>query len=240
MSYSRFKYSFTISPILLKNGIAANLPGGLMSIVNLTESAAFDAGVTGAGDASFYDGYFGQFDVVPGGTLIQNDVGKYPFANQVIAANAIIVQPNRLSMMMVCPVKDAGGYAQKMAVITSLVNSLKQHVNLGGTFTVATPAYIYTDCLLLAMRDASAGGSKQNQTQFVFDFEQPLLTLEAAQQAQNSLMAKITAGAQVTGNPPTYSGAATAVGQPTSGVAPAVIPSTTSPAGGSVFGGPTP
>lgn len=240
-----FAAEYEISPILLVGGIAANAKGGALpistftqgpqsnsgfSITGLVEAAASGAvaGVTGV--LSTATGYlssalgpaepqsFAHFQPLPGGSLIDNQVAMYPFANQTVAANAIITQPLAVSMLMRCPASSSVPYSQKLTLIQALQTALAQHNALGGTYTVFTPAYIYTNCLLTAMRDVSGGESKQPQYDFQLDFLQPLVTLQQAQQAQNALMKTLSNGAA----PATPSTTSNPAGVSVPGIAPGV------------------
>lgn len=207
-----FAQSFGTSPIILVNGIASGTTGGMPISALLGEKVRKN--LIGEFQQPALDNAFATFVPVPGGTLIDNAVGTYPFANQAIAGNAIIANGLKLSMRMICPVRDAGGYAVKLATITALQSSLAKHNNSGGTYTIATPSFFYESGLLILMTDTSDGESKQAQIEWTLDFYFPLLTLEAAAAAQNSLMSRITANTMTGGDPPTYSGAATTVGAP--------------------------
>lgn len=237
MNISDFALSYQKSPIILTNGIAKNMPGGLLPIISLTQSENFKGGVLGASSGLKMDQFLFDFFPLPGGTLIDNQVGLYPFANQTVASNAIITQPLRVSLLMMAPVRPSdGGYARKLSVFQSLKRSLDQHIAAGGTFTVATPAYFYVSGLLLALRDVSTGDEKKPQSAWSWDFMFPLLTLAQAQQAQNSLMQKISSGAEVRPNldgSVSYSGQDPAVGSPSSGVSPSVVPAAKNTAGSS-------
>jgi len=233
---AQFKLAFQVSPIILTGGIASNVPGGMIPIISLTQSQDFDTGLLSGSSDINLDDFFAHFNPIAGGTLIDLQVAHYPFANSQTAANATVAQPLRISLLMVAPARNAGDYSNKLSVMSSLQNSLNQHINQGGTFTVATPAFLYTDCVLTGLRDVTSGGGRQYQAQWQWDFEQPLLTLASAQSAQNSLMQKISNGTQTTGDPPSYSGAAASVGQPASGVAPSVVPAAQSTTGSSVAG----
>lgn len=241
VGYDVFKLGFQISPIILTNGIAANVPGGLLPIISITEAANFVTGLLsgGPGDLDSLDNFFAHFEVIPGGSLIRNEIGEYPFANQQVAANAIVVQPNSVSLRMICPVKSPGGYTAKLATITALQNALAQHNISGGTYTVATPSFIYTDCVMLSMTDLGPDDSKQVQRTWQLDFRKPLVTLAAATGAQNSLLSRISAQVPVTGDPPPYSGLGPAVGNPASGVGPSVVPASTYLFGSGVSGAAT-
>lgn len=226
MSITRdiFKLGFQCSPIILTGGIAQGIPGNMLPIVTITEAASFLLGILNGSVDVDLDQYFAQFRPIPGNTLIANQLGQYPFANQTVAANAIITQPLAVSLNMYCPVRTPGGYFSKLLTMTALKQILDKHIQQGGTFTVATPSYMYTNCLLLNLRDVSAGQSKQAQTAWQWDFTQPLITQDDAQGVYNSLMAKL-AGGLPTGDAPTWSGVATSVGSSISGAATALLSS---------------
>ena len=149
-----FRLGFEISPVILTGGVATNIgPGGVLPIVSITESINFLTGLlSGGGDLSL-DDFFAHFQPLPGSTLAENQIGAYPFANQSVAANAIIAQPLRVSLQMFCPVKSSLGYAAKLATMSALQAVLAQHNAMGGTYTVATPSYIFTNCILLSLKD---------------------------------------------------------------------------------------
>lgn len=199
---SAYTLSFQVSPIILVNGIAANALGGMMPIIGLTGQLASLAGsvVSGAinGQAPSLDSFFAQFVVLPGSTLVSNAVATFPFANQNVAGNAIITQPKSVSLMMIAPVKDPGGYLSKLAIFESLRTSIEAHCAAGGTFHVATPAHIYTNVILTSITDVTSGeGGRQKSIQFQWDFVQPLITQQDAASAMNALMSKLTGGNQV-------------------------------------------
>lgn len=227
MSISDFSLSYQKSPIALSGGIAG-IPGGTLPIISITQAIDFDQGVLSGAEGLDLNRFFFDFQPLPGGTLIENQVGTYPFANQNVAANAVIGQPLRISLLMVAPARgDTGGFDAKKATFQTLQSSLQQHIALGGTFVVATPAFIYMNCLLLSLRDITNGDPKQVQAAWQWDFFKPLLTLEEAQAAQNSLMSKMSASAVVQPNADgevTYSGPAAAVGNPASLQAPSIVP----------------
>ena len=231
MSYSDFQSSYVLSPIILTYGIAANVDGGMIPITSLLNDDAEDDP----------NNFFAQFQPLPDATLIENQFGEYSFANQTVAANAVITQPLRISLRMICPVRNPGGYGDKLAKITSLKSSLDQHINAGGTFTIATPSFLYTNCLLLSLRDVSGQGeSKQAQSAWQWDFKKPLLTEEDADAAQNTMMNKISGGTPLikddngeiqqsgpqltTGAPSTLSNTDTVSGSGVSGPAPVPAP----------------
>lgn len=192
-----YDLAFQVSPIVLVGGSYTNSLGGAMPIIGLVgQLAALGQGILTGGVSA--DAFFARYLVMPGGALINNTVGKYPFANQQVAANAIIQQPNNVSLQMICPVKDTAGYLTKLSLLTALQSSLQSHCNAGGTFNIATPAYIYTNCILTGMTDITGGMTNQKQVAFQLDFEQPLITQAAATAALGTLMGRLSGGQQVT------------------------------------------
>ena len=75
--------------------------------------------------------------------------------------------------------------------------ALENHVQLGGTFTVLTPAYTYTNCLLTSLRDVTSPSDKQVQFMYQWDFVQPLITISGATSVLGNLMQKVTNGTAV-------------------------------------------
>jgi hypothetical protein len=232
-----WKYSYGVNPIFLTGGLASNLPGGVMPIINLLQPGDFPQGPTGAG-TSGGDEYFAEFKVLPGGLIISNEFGKYPFANQVVAANAVIKQPLVVSLMMICPATDVTTWSAKLQTMTALKASLEQHSNSGGTFTVATPSLFYANGLLEELRDVSDSSSNQPQLKWQWDFWFPLLTLESAQAAMNGLMNMISGGQQLSGDPPAWSGLGQTVGNAGTGQASSIMPGGSGAAGTNIGTGP--
>lgn len=194
-----FKLTYEISPIILTDGIASSIPGGMLPIVALTEGANFAAGLL---DGSFdigLDDFFAHFEPAPGGVLINNQPATYPAADQSVAANAIVCQPLNISLMMRCPGKTSGAYTARLVTFTALKKALDMHTVKGGLYTVVTPSYVYTNCILTSLQDVSAGDTKQPQTAWQFDFVQPLVTEAQISQSQNNAMSKISGGMQTTG-----------------------------------------
>lgn len=229
-----FKLAFQLSPIILTNGIAQNIPGQMLPIISITEALNFTLGLLSGGDNIDLDNFFANFQPLPGSALINNQIGTYPFANQTVAANAIIAQPLNISLLMMVPVRQPGGFTSKLATMMTLQKTLAQHNNSGGTYTIATPSYFYTGCLMTAMRDVSSSASKQAQAAWQLDFVQPLLSLDQAQQAQNAAMSKISSGVPTDGN---LSGLGQSVGlSPIPGPTASVSPAATSLPGAAVAG----
>lgn len=225
-----YKLSYELSPIIFNNGIANLLPGGMLPIIVITEALSFVQGIlSGAGDIDL-DDFFAHFVPLSGSSLAANEYGKFPYANQSVAANARIKQVRNLSMRMICPAKKQGGWAAKLATMTALTAAVDLHCSLGGWFTVATPSYFYTNCTLLRITETSLANSTQAQNTFQWDFEQPLLTLADAQQAQNNLMSTISAGLPISGTP-AWSGLPPTVGNPMSLAAIGTLPAAGGTAG---------
>lgn len=194
---SSYDIAFQVSPIILVGGIAANTLGGMLPIIALGGQAL--SALQGAlSNGINTDAFFARYVPVPGSTLINQSIATYPFANQATAANATIQQPLAISLRMIAPVKDTAGYLTKLAIWTSLQNSLVAHNAAGGTYTVATPWFIYTNCLLQTITDTTGGDGKQQQIMAQWDFQQPLTTQMQASSAYNSLMSKLSGGGQVT------------------------------------------
>lgn len=203
-----YDLAFQVSPIIFHNGIARSIPGSMLPILGLVGSVAgfVQAKLSGA---SVMDSFFARFTPIPGSNIINNQIGMYPFANQQVAANAIISSPTKISLLMTAPVKAKGGYATKMVIMTALKNSFENHNGLGGTYHIATPAYIYTDCIMTGMMDVTEG-TKQQQIQWKIDFIKPLVSRAGAKDAFSALMSKVSGGSKIT--KPAWSGAEATAG----------------------------
>ena len=189
-----FQLTFQASPIILTNGIATNIPGNMLPIIALTQGGSFLTGLLTGTTSIDPDQFFAQFVALPGGTIEEFQIGMYPFANQAIAANAIIAQPLKISLRMEARANATVPYSLKLATLSALKSTIDQHINLGGTFTIATPAYIYTNCILTQLRDVSTGETRQAQSAWQWDFTQPLVSLQQVQAAQNAAMSRATNG----------------------------------------------
>ena len=199
-----YDLAFQVSPIILVGGIAANALGGMLPIIALTgQTVSAIQGALSSGSLST-DDFFARFVPVPGSTLVSQQVATFPFANQQVAANSTIQNPLAISLRMIAPVKDTAGYLTKLAIWTALQTSIVAHNAAGGTYIVATPACIYSNCLLLDVVDVTGGGTKQQQIEYQWNFTRPLITGQQATTAYNSLMSKLSGGGQVT--PPTTAG----------------------------------
>ena len=224
----QFRQSFELCPIFLTNGVA--LPGGSLPIVVVTQAGNYDQGPLAGANVPIED-YFAHYQVIPGGTIVDNEFGEYPFANQAVAANAIIFSPLTVSLLMICPANpNTGGYANKTAVFQSLAATLRQHNLMGGTYTVVTPAKFYVNCLLRRLSEVSPpNDTKQVQAAWRWDFEQPLLTQADATQAYNATMGKIAAALPFDGS---TSGVAGTVNAPATTAGVPLFPANASSVGG--------
>jgi hypothetical protein len=186
VSLSQYQLNFEYGPIVLNNGVATNHPGSQQGMLNIIQLLNENP------DGNLED-FFAHFAPIQGGSLFRNQLGTYPFANQFTAANAQIFQPLGISLRMTCPVNTAGGYAQKLTILTTLAtNVFKAHALAGGTYTVMTPSFYYVDCLLLNVIDVSSG-TNQPQVAWQLDFSQPLVTQDQAAQAQNYYTQQVSA-----------------------------------------------
>jgi hypothetical protein len=188
---SFIQLSYQVCPIVLTGGIASQIPGGMLAILSLFSGV----GVNSLGlpfDIGDLDDAFGAFNILPGGMLVNQQIAKYPFANQSVAANATIREPLTLSVIMDAPMRGPNAWAFKQMIMTSLKATLDSHNNLGGTYTVITPAYMYENLIMTSLTDNSRSNNSLPQNAWRFDFEKPLVALADIQGAQNQLMSKIT------------------------------------------------
>lgn len=231
MALSDYQLSYQVSPIILVGGIA----GAGLPIVSLLNSQSYPQGILSSATPQQIADYFGQFRPLPGHTLMDLEVATYPLANQVTAANAVITNPLRISLEMIVPATGVITLANKLTILTNLKGKLDDHTAQGGWYNVATPSFVYTGCLLTTLVDASdEEEGAQVQVRWIWNFMQPLLTEAAAQAAQNQAMAKLSNQTQNTGDPPGSQPITTGIGQPSSGIAPLVVPAATNPAGSNV------
>ena len=194
-AFYAYQLAYQISPILLVDGIASQIGSGTLPLVAITEATSFAQSLaSGTINTDMLD-FFAHFEPFPGSTIVSNAVGQYSFANQSVAANAIIRQPLSISMLMRAPVKGKGGYVSRLMTMTALKAVLDSHNSLGGTYTIATPACLYENCLLISIADiGQMGETKQRQVNWRWDFQQPLITLSAATAAANALIKNISQG----------------------------------------------
>jgi hypothetical protein len=182
-------------PILLSGGSAAQVPGAVISLLNLIYGGqAPGTPLSLPLDIGDLDNAFAAFNVLPGGQLILQQIGQYPFANQSVAANAVVREPLNLSVIMDTPMRGKNPWTQKQITFTALKAALEQHNNKGGLYIVATPAYIYENLIMTSLTDSSRANNTLPQNAWRFDFEKPLVALTELQGALSQLTAKITNG----------------------------------------------
>lgn len=204
MAYADFQLTYQVNPIVLVAGAAGT---GVMSLTSILNPG----GIGGAFA-------FGSFRVLPGGTLIDNDNAKYPLATMAVAANAIITNPLRFAIEMATPASSSISLKQRLGAFKTLKSVLDNHISMGGYFNVATPAFLYTGCLLLNLSDASdVPDGAQTQTRWVWNFEQPLLTVTQADAVVSEGMAKIAGQTYNAGDPPGSKPLLTSVSTPSIG-----------------------
>ena len=193
---STFQQLYELSPIFLVGGVAGS--GEPIPITQILQN-----GVTPNGP----NDYFAHFKPLPGGTIESWGVAQYPLAALTTAANAVVQQPISISLLMQCPAQNAAGnnYYNKLSIISSLKSTLDNHILQGGWFSVYTPAFVYSGCLLTSLKDVSGAENKQVQLMYQWDFVQPLITEEQAATTQTAFMNKVTQGFKVIGQP-AYSG----------------------------------
>lgn len=182
-----FQTVYEYSPILLNGGVIGSVVP--VPITFITEALDVPGLLNGE--------FFAHFKPLPGSTLVDYQVAEYPFANMSVAANAIVQNPLKISMLMVCPAQNDGGYILKQAQLTLLQSVIQNHIQSSGTFTVITPAYTYTNCLLTSLRDVTNPSDKQVQFMYQWDFVQPLITSSGATSVIGSLMQNISNGTAV-------------------------------------------
>jgi hypothetical protein len=167
---SQYRIQYEISPIALTGGIASNVPGGLLTIMALTQPSS----LTNPGSDFDLDNAFAYFYPIPGSSLIETQIGQYPFQNTTVAANAILNEPLTCDLIMRCPCRDAGDYVTKKSIMTALQSTLAQHIAQEGLFSVSTPSFTWANCLLKSLVDVSGGESLQAQITWKWSFTQPL------------------------------------------------------------------
>jgi hypothetical protein len=77
MAFTRelYRLGFEISPVILCNGVAEAIPGGMLPIVALTQSASFVTGlIGGAINLTDLDKYFCHWRPVQGATMVDYDI----------------------------------------------------------------------------------------------------------------------------------------------------------------------
>lgn len=137
------------------------------------------------------------FTPMAGTTLVQQDICNLNFYNQVTAANATVRKPNRVVMQMIRPAStEDGGYTTKGMTFTALKMALDMHNQYGGCYTVMTPSFIYTRCLMRSFIDTSSFSEQNKQVQHTWqiEFEQPLSSVEQTVKTLASVLDKFDKG----------------------------------------------
>lgn len=194
-----YTLAFQVSPIIFVNGIAKSVPGKMLPFIfTVGELVGIVQGLASGGlSMSAFPVYFVP---VPGGQAIAQTAATYPFANQNVAANAVVKQPKSLSLRMLMPVRATAGYATKLALFSAIQATFEKHNDMGGLYTVATPAMIYEDMVMLDAVDITSGDTKQQQIDWQINFTQPLVTASSAKYAYSNMMAKAAGGQKSAGN----------------------------------------
>jgi hypothetical protein len=212
---SFYQLLYQITPIFLNGGIAQNIGGNILPIMALLNPSAYNILFSGGSGNFNMDSYFGIFQPASGGSLISQQIAEYPFANLAVAANAIVRNPIEVSLIMVTPMKTQYAWAVKNATMTALKSALDTHNNMGGTYTVFTPAYTYYNMVMLDLADMSNPQIVTPQNTWKWDFRKPLIAQSDLVFAENNLYAKITGGVQTSAE---WTSALTALGLPASSV----------------------
>jgi hypothetical protein len=210
---SFYELLYQITPIFLNNGIASNINGSILPIMALLNPSAYNILFSGGSGTFNMDSYFGIFQPASGGSLVAQQIAEYPFANLNVAANAIVRNPLEVSLIMVTPMKTQYAWAVKNATMTALKSALDTHNNMGGTYTVFTPAYTYYNMVMLNLVDMSNPQIVTPQNTWKWDFRKPLISQQDLVFAENNLYAKITGGVQTSAE---WTSALTALGLPAS------------------------
>jgi hypothetical protein len=196
---------YQICPIMLVGGIASQIPnGGMLPLLNLMYQETPDPDNRNhplmlPSNIKNLDETFGTFNVLPGGTLVAQTIGKYPFANQWVAANAVIREPLTVSVIMDAPMRGNQAWSIRQVIFMALKATLDSHNNMGGMYNIATPAYFYENMVMTALTDNSRGNNSIPQNAWRWDFEKPLVVLSEIQGAQNQTLQQISNGLRTSG-----------------------------------------
>ena len=120
LSRAIYQIGFQLSPIVLSGGLAEAIPGGMLPLICITEAAGLVQSVLNGIDLSNTDRYHAHFRPLPGAQMLNYQIATYPFANQSVAANAVIQNPLGLSLEMNIPVNQTGAYLTKFLTMTTL------------------------------------------------------------------------------------------------------------------------
>jgi len=176
---SAFTLAYEVSPIIFTGGLVSFSPIGLPMVAitqALTDARSVNQTILSGGNIAQFNQPFFTWRPLPGSTLWESEVAEFPFYTNQIAANAQVQRPLRISMLGHCPATGETPFSLKIATLMALQAFIQNHINAGGTFTVLTPSYTYTNCLLTNFVDVSTGETNQAQVSWQLDFIQPLLT----------------------------------------------------------------
>jgi hypothetical protein len=211
-SVSQIQLLYQLTPIWLQNGIASGPIGGYMPILSILNYEVWSAlntqNASAAADWNF-ENAFAIFQPAPGGSLVKQSIAEYPFANLNVAANATLRNPINVSMIMSTPMKENSAWAMKQSRMSNLKAVLDAHNNLGGTYIVFTPAYIYNNMCMENLTDVSTAVSPLPQNTWRWDFTAPLVAISDVLGVESNLIQKLTLGLQTSGQ---LTSALTAVG----------------------------
>ncbi|WP_060324312.1 hypothetical protein [Burkholderia cepacia] len=179
MTREAWKALYETNPIMLTGGLAGDtgIPLPIGSILQLSTSGISSVfSLLGGGAPAGLNQI--SFSPAPGTTLYAAQNPTYPTADVKTAANASILLPTPIQMMMYFPAQGAGGYEVKSAALAALKSLLEQHQTMGGNFTVVHPAYVYTGCLLNSLIDQTSR-TKNPATEWLWTFDRPMTTQES-------------------------------------------------------------
>jgi hypothetical protein len=189
--------TYQVCPIILSGGIAGQIPGGMLPMMNLFSQSNSLGLPFDIGDL---DDAFGAFNVLPGGTLVTQAIAKYPFANQWVAANAVIREPLTISLIMDAPMRGPNAWQIKKMILTALQATLDRHNNAGGLYVVDTPAFMYENLILTSLTDNSRSNNSLPQNAWRFDFEKPLVAMSDLSGSLSQQMLKMSNGTPTDGS----------------------------------------
>lgn len=193
-----YKLAYSVTPIILTGGIAQNVPGSSLPVVSILQSLTFGtqslASLVSNASLSAATNPFATFEPLTGSNLIATQLAAYPFASRAVAGNAQLTVPLQVGMRMIVPAQGEGGYTLKSASMITLKSVLDNHIAQGGLFSVITPSYIYTGCVLMDLRDSSDGRTLQKQVEWTWQFQQPLTQEPQLTQVLSNYIQKVSNG----------------------------------------------
>jgi hypothetical protein len=211
MQISQIQLLYQLTPIWLRDGVATNINGGVLPILSILNYEVFAALnnlqnfqdespviQNSVADDWNFENAFAIFQPAPGGSLVKQSIAEYPWANLSVAANAIVREALSVSMIMLTPMKEKNSWALKQSRMSTLKSVLDAHNNLGGTYIVFTPAFIYDNMCMEDLTDISTSSNPLPQNTWRWNFRQPLVSLQDLYGAENNLISKLSAGLPTT------------------------------------------